>query len=443
MPPPTHTHAHGNGKHDGTSVQRAEVRTIGGIDPWRLGRLLVLAAVVVRLAFCFVVYPKFFAGWTTIGTQYFLDSYREIAVSLVTSGEYRIGPGGPFALHRPPGYTLVLAAAAPTTTAAKALFQIYNAILGGLATLATIRLARDMNLGSARSLAAGAIVSFWPFLVWQAKVTTPENLLLALLPLFAIALRRASVGQSASWAAAAGTLAAAATLTHAQYLGLLFAGVLALLGAGIRRRRPRMIGVFAVVFALTVGAWVERNARHGYVGIATGFGFHYWKGVYSFEILRTDPVSYFRDHDADSTQWLRSIPGLAGIPLINAVRSDPYWNRVLDRLALDDAWNRPTDTLAKVAVKTPLAWVQQQTPLRSLFNALLVLPLLAFALRGARSGRDVIVLWMPVVLLNLAAALVFVEAIPMRYALPWIPLTAILAAKGWPSGTQRRLKTVR
>jgi hypothetical protein len=83
------------------------------IRRWLL--LTVFAAVGLRLLFCLVIYPELLADSSTVGHVYFFDSYREIATSVVTSGEYSLTPDGTPAIHRPPGYLPVLIAAALTS----------------------------------------------------------------------------------------------------------------------------------------------------------------------------------------------------------------------------------------------------------------------------------------------------------------------------------------
>jgi len=62
--------------------------------------ILMGAAVALRWLFCFVVFPHLLAGHSTVGTQYYFDSYREIAASLLQGCGYRLACNGPVALHR-------------------------------------------------------------------------------------------------------------------------------------------------------------------------------------------------------------------------------------------------------------------------------------------------------------------------------------------------------
>jgi hypothetical protein len=76
--------------------------------------ILVAAAVACRWLFCFVVFPHFLAAGSTVGRQYYFDSYREIAASVLQGCGFRLGCDGPPALHRPPGYVVFMLATNPS-----------------------------------------------------------------------------------------------------------------------------------------------------------------------------------------------------------------------------------------------------------------------------------------------------------------------------------------
>ncbi|MHB0970169.1 MAG: ArnT family glycosyltransferase [Thermoanaerobaculia bacterium] len=397
--------------------------------------VLFVAAVAARLLFCFLVFPRYLAPSSTVATTYFFDSYREIATSVLSRGEYELETGVA-ALHRPPGYVPVIMAAAPSSTSSVALFQTYHAILGGLAALMTYLLARAALASRTAALAAGAVVAFWPFLVWESKVTVPENLLVVLTPLLALCLVRAGSRLSWRYAALAGVVAGYTALTHALYQAAIPVAAVALvfMVQAPWRKRAVLATAFLLPAVVLPGSWVTRNSmQSGYDGLATGFGLHYWKGVYSHEILTSNPRDYFRDHEIESTDYVGRMLRARGIDGIesNDERSEAARNELLDRMATAHAIDNPLYTIEKTAAKIPLAWVQQQSPLRSAATGLLLAPLLAAAALGAwLRARALLPLWLSLLALNVAAAMIFVEAMPMRYALPWLPLVAALAAVG-------------
>lgn len=383
----------------------------------------------------------------TVGDEYFFDSYREIATSLVRDGRFALADGTPV-IHRPPGYVPVLLLALPGSGIERFLFQIIHSLLGGAAVFVTYALGRHVLRRARAALVASSIVAFWPFLVWETKVTVPENLLVVLVPLFALALCRLAARVSGRWLLIAGGVAGYAAITHALYQVLIVAGVAAILSTRHPiRTRVASAAAFLLIAVIPVMAWSIRNAAEsGYMGVAAGFGHHYWKGIYNHEVLRRDAIGYFRDHDIAATEWvsdLLRVRGLDGIES-DAERSDPRRNVVLDRLALRHMLAHPLYSVAKTLIKSPLAWIQQQSPVRTLLNAVMVLPLLAGAAFGvARAPRELVPLWIPLILLNLAAGATFVEGMPMRYALPWIPLVAVLllaALQGPRSGAGNALE---
>jgi 4-amino-4-deoxy-L-arabinose transferase-like glycosyltransferase len=404
--------------------------------------ILMGAAVALRWLFCFVVFPHLLAGHSTVGTQYYFDSYREIAASLLQECGYRLACNGPVALHRPPGYVLFMLATNPTDPSHCHLFvQLLNGLLGGVAVWLTFRAAQAWRVGSRGALFAAGIVAFWPFLIWETKVTVPENVMVVLIPAAFLLLARTRASHSAALALALGAAAGATALTHASYQVLVVGVVAALLWPNFEGSPPRRDGSTAhraraavlvvIAFLAVVSPWVARNRRIGFTGIATGFGYHYWKGVYDFDLL-LHHGTYFRDNDIPATEFVDRIlrdRGFEGIDT-NPERSNLEVNRFLDHSAALHMRSHVGYTVAKTLVKMPLAWVQQQTPKRAAVTAVLLLPLFFLAVRGVARRHDLFPIVIPLLVLNAAFASVFVEAIPMRYALPLLPLVAILAGAG-------------
>jgi hypothetical protein len=401
---------------------------------------LIVLAVVVRLAFCYVLYPLYFIGLSTVGGEYFFDSYREIAANVVSGDGFVLDSGVPV-IHRPPGYVMVLAASLPSRPESSPfIFQMWNALFGGMAVLLTFRLARELGIRAQLSLVAALVVALWPFGIWETKVTVPENILVALLPVLALLLLKLYRTASISVAALAGLLGGVVTLFHATYQVLLFLVPMLLILVRAPRLR-RILPVFVLSFSCLVAPWVARNhAVAGYTGISAGFGLHYFKGVYAFDRL-IEGSPYFKDHDVPATEWVSGLLADAGLgPIVtNEARSDPRRNGYLDSRAIDHLLGSPGYTLAKVVIKLPLAWVHQQSAKRSALTAVLLLPLFGLLLMNARrllEPERTLLLGL-MLGINLAVALVFSEAIPMRYVLPLIPLLAVLSMGGLQSHFER------
>lgn len=397
--------------------------------------VLIAVAVLVRLAFCWLIFPQLLAPHSTVGMQYYFDSYREIAAAVLSGAGYRLGIDGPPALHRPPGYVLLLMACDPSDFAHCYLrVQLLQALMGGLAALATFAAALRYGVSSRGALFAGWIVALWPFLIWETKVTVPETLLCTLVAATCWALARLSVRGDLSWSVVCGALVTYAALTHPLYQSLIFIAVLttAVMKISLKRKIAAAVVMFAI-YCVGAGPWIVRNQRIAgyYFGVSSGFGLHYYKGIYNFEAL-IHGRPYFRDNDVPATMWVSSIVRSAGFNGVETdlERSDPVINRFLDTSAMEHLCSHPIYTLAKIVVMMPLAWVHQQTPLRSACNALLVAPFFLLAVTGLRGWRNGFVIAWMLLIVNAAAALVFVQAIPMRYMLPLVPLLAIMSGRG-------------
>jgi 4-amino-4-deoxy-L-arabinose transferase-like glycosyltransferase len=314
--------------------------------------------------------------------------------------------------------------------------HLLHGLLGGLAACLTVVLARRTGLGGRASFLAGGLVAFWPFLIWETKVSVPENLLVALVPGVLLAFVLWHQGNGVGWAALAGALAGWATLTHGLYQVLLPVLLVAVLSVGVPwRRRLAGAAALALAAAAVVTPWTlhTSDAAGRWIGLATGFGHHYLKGLRTFDLLAR-PGDYFTDIEGMLWKEMRSLVAREGFDSRDdtLIRSDPAINRRLDELARADLNARPVAAALRTAVRVPLFWVQQQSVLRAVLTAALLAPLFSLAIRGLRrSGRASD--WTAAAMLlaiNLAAAAVFIEARPMRYALPLIPLLAVLAARG-------------
>ena len=336
-------------------------------------RLLLLAcvALIARLFFCFVLFPRI-AARTTVGELPYFDSYREIAASLVSGDGYRLPSGKP-AMHRPPGYTVLIALCDPTDPARCHIwFKLLHALLGALATIVTFAAAREWGVGVRGATCAALVVALWPFTVWETKVTVPENLLVLLIPLAFLGLKRS--------AALAGAAAAWSALTHGVYPVLALFVVLML----IVMKRFRAAAIAAIVIAIPLACWTARNAHLGFRGLATGYGYHYFRGLYDYQ------QHDLRDHNIEEQDYVSQITVAAGLPSMatDDARSDPTVNKWLDRKATEHLLAHPGLTIVKTLTNMPKAWIRQQTTARSVANALLLLPLLILAAIGLRRDRD-------------------------------------------------------
>lgn len=398
---------------------------------------LVATAVVARWLFAFVLFPTLLHRLGTHGSQRYFDSYRDLAVQLLQGNGYRVAPGAIPTLNRPPGYVLVLLASFPGSDSGFLWFQFWHGLLGGLAVWLTVRMAREWGLSPAGAHFAGYAVALWPFLIWVTKMTVPENLLVALVPGVFWALGRWKGEGRWRWLLLGGLLSGWAALTH----GLYQVFVIAVLATVLLVRRPwrerlAAVGVITICYGVVVGPWAVRNARiAGYaVGAATGFGYHYFKGLYTWEMLRSGGA-YFHDRDAAAERSVAAILATAGFRADErrSPRSDPAINRFLDERARADILARPGAFALRALVRAPLLWLQQNTALRSAATGLLLAPFALLAVAGLWPAwdREHLGLGLALVTVTLVTAGIFPEARPMRYALPLTPLLFFFSARGY------------
>lgn len=396
--------------------------------------VLALVAAVMRWLFCYVVYPSFLSQWSLVGEQYFFDSYRGIAFNLLHGNGYRETAGGILITHRPPGYLPVLMLSFPGAELSHKVFQFWHGMLGALAAVLTWKMARLWGATHKRALVAGYCVALWPFLIWETKVSVPENLLVALVPAVFVALGLWLESRRMLWLVVMSLLAAWLSLTHGIYQVFL---VGPLLGVLLARdlAPPKKVVALAMVGAIwlaLVVPWMQRNERiMGYpVGVAASFGFHYFKGLHNYEVLRQGG-NYFRYLDPEATEAVAQMlvaDGFSLRPDSTEGRSDPEVNRHLGEKARRHLQGNLLYTVQKVVVKMPLGWIVQRSAKRCLMTAILVAPFILLALYRLfwHFDREVIAPLASLLAVNAAAAAVYIEAIPMRYVLPLLPLLFVI-----------------
>jgi len=400
--------------------------------------ILPLVATLVRVFFCFFLFPKYLTSVGTVGTEFLFDNYYEIALSLLAGNGFLLADGT-VVFHRPPLYPILLTLPLALSPGAEwhiSAMQLFNCLLGGLSVYFTILATRIItNKDSKAPLVAGLLVAFWPFGIWITRVTITENLLMALVPLTLFCAVRYIKGNQRRFGIGAGALLGLLCLTHSSYLAFAMGMILAvLIGRNFKIALPQA-GLILLAAVVVVSPWTLRNHSHGFTGIstATGFGLHYFKGWYYFENL-IGPGEYFKNLEVESVIFANSYIVEAGASAIHsdADRSDIEKMKQIDTLAIDHLLENPGLNAIKVSLKAPLMWVRQQSPARAVFNALLLIPLLYFAIVAVRQiGISTSLLFfIPLMSLTAAFSLVFIEDAPMRYALPLFPLLGILAGVG-------------
>jgi hypothetical protein len=402
---------------------------------------IAIFAFVIRLIFCFYLFPVFFYDYGTVGVQYIFDDYYEIARQLLTGKGFSLADGTPV-LHRPPFFSLVLTIPlllSPGLHFDTSSMQIFNALLGSLSVAASMLLTRQLLPGRIGLVCAvGIVTACWPFSIWISKTIIAENLLLFLVPLqfyFLFLCTRESIssGRRTIYAIASGLLAGMLYLTHAGYLAFIGGTLIAILLVA-KKHCILIVPVYLCSLLCIATPWIYRNHSLGYTSpsSATGFGLHYFKGWFYFtELKKGNP--YFLDLEAESALYANNHISSDGLQPVHSGRdrSNPENMKNIDALAKTHLVEHLPENLLKTMIKIPLLWVRQQSATRALVNTTLILPLIVLAgLALCTRRRPFFLLTLPTLTFSAAMALVFIEDAPMRYALPHIPALTTLAAIG-------------
>ncbi|MBN1558597.1 MAG: glycosyltransferase family 39 protein [Lentisphaerae bacterium] len=179
--------------------------------------------------------------------------YVALAARLAGAGRYSLDGQNPTAF-RPPGYPLLLAAAARLGGGIVA-FRLLNFALLGLTLPALFGLVRRQH-GDAAGLLAALLPLGYPVLFYSAGTLYPQTLA-ACLFVTVLALVFGTANPGASRTAGAGLLGGWLVLTVPT-----FGFALALLAAWLSfEKRIRQAALLLAAAALVVAPWVARNAR--------------------------------------------------------------------------------------------------------------------------------------------------------------------------------------
>jgi len=409
--------------------------------------VIVSLAVLIRIVFCFFVFPLYLSTVGTVGSEFLFDNYYEIALSLLNGQGFTLSDGS-VVFHRPPLYSMILALAlvfAPDQSWHISLMQLTNCLLGGGSVLFTMLAVKTWSPNNPKaSIFTGLLVAFWPFSIWITKVTITENLLLALVPLVILLGLKYMKTEKFRDGLGCGAVLGFLCLTHSSYVAFAAGFLLAVfLISSIRTGWSRVL-LILVAAIVVVSPWTLRNHSHGFTSIqtATGFGLHYLKGLYYFDrFLAGD--SYFANLEVASAEYANGfiLENLSLTIDSDKDRSNLGKMQAVDNLARQHLFDNLGFNIAKIAIKSPLMWIRQQSASRATLNFFLLAPLILYASLAIRRERwtTTLLIVTPTLSLTAAFALVFIEDAPMRYALPLFPLLAMLAGAGF-GGIRRRLR---
>lgn len=423
------------------------MRGAGG-RPWPAFGLLVAVALVLRLGFI--------AATAEYVPAHDDRRYARLACSIVVAGQYSMrtpqttrdgcgpmpaGANEPTAF-RAPAYAFFLAGVHAVGDASPGGFwtdgRVANALLGTL-VVALVGLIALQVWGRRVAIAAVALCAVDLPLILVGGPLLSETLFVALvLAAVAAALRCRTAGRPLWWAAGAGALAGAATLTRPAGLVLLLPLALTV---ATRPRRPGAAVALVIAAALTIAPWTARNLveMHAFIPVNTQVG-SWLAGTYN-EQARADP-----QHPAAMQIRVRAFRDLDGLDEVPR-------QRALTRRAISYAAGHP-GYIPEVILRNTMRmlnlegadWWRERGNSTGMpgwaadagaygFWAFALLALLGALTAGARRAPPG--LWMTPVLLF---GVVVIAGSQIRYRAPVEPFLVLLAALAVASlGTDARV----
>ncbi len=397
-----------------------------------LGAVLLLA-LIVRLAYCFVIGPALVKGraadlgWIMVNGRIGTDPYDQIARNLVAGKGY-VDDTGRRNYERAPGYVLFLAGSYRLWGSEPWKVQLLQSVLDTASCLLVFLLAMRVLGDRAVALLAALLYAVYYKMVNMVSRPMSETLYVFLILVFLLLFVESF--PKARFAFAAGAGLGLATLTRP--VTLLFPAVAVVLYLlrgrrdGLRRAVP-----FALAFALTCVYVPLQNYREtGRVFFGLGGGKIMYMGT---AIDYSKPFRGEEQRLVDEIQ--RDAPTFPYEPRVDAA----FGSEALRRIAA-----APWAYAGRVAYRLYLFWVYPDfsTPLMAvkssagLLLSLAVCALAAFGVVAARAAGAAVAPLLSLVLYCYALyALIY--ATP-RYAMPFVPVLFILASAGALAAWRRR-----
>lgn len=410
-------------------------------------------ALLVRLVFCFLVYPPIAQrlGWTGID-----DGHDQLAASLLRGDGFRFAPGLPPNVTTPPGYAFLLAALyAVTGVALDENWRIWitHSLLDVATTALVMAIAARMFGERRPALAAGILYALYPQMLAYCARPYGEVLATFLLATgtwlaveFVAAGDRRDVGETAGGGAAsrraraialtaglAGVFFGLAALVKEK--ALLFPPVLAAALAWRWRRSLRTrwapIGLLVAGALLAVGPWLARGyqvtGKLMPVTSRTGRAVH-WGLVSDYARPDVDAGQVPAPGTPDTAKWAIIYPP--------APEGDSTMSEARSRLERDDALlasslrlvrERPGAFVRSALTKFLAFWYWGQ-PRVIWVNFATQIPLLVLAVWGmALARRRGGAMLVPVLLILYFAGIHTLLVARMRYSLPVMPYVIVFA----------------
>ena len=408
------------------------------MDFARSQRLIVAAAIaglLLRLAFAFLYWNH---KPLTHDEREYLALAHSVSAGRGFTYDARQGTGTTQQFGRAPGYPLFLAvigAGAQDEDAVPARVKIAQSIVGALGVWVIGLLARRAA-GPAAGVAAAAIASLYPPLVWICAYVLSEALystiaLIAVL-LVDLALDRAESTNTGSWMRRGGLLAVASGVAAGAAIlvrpAMLFFLPLAALWLAARRRIALAV-LFLAATLLVVAPWTVRNLRvyDRFVLVASEGGVTFWTG--NHPLARGEG-----DLAANPEIKVAEIAFRAAHPGLTAEELEPlYYHDALGYIAAHPGWW--LGLLVKKAFFTVVPAGPSYTLHSTLYRVSSIASyviLLPFALLGIRAWRRGAHPAEALFLLAASALIVCLLFFPQeRFRIPVIDPTLIVCAGIW------------
>jgi 4-amino-4-deoxy-L-arabinose transferase-like glycosyltransferase len=402
----------------------------------------------VRLLFATVIVPRL-EHRANVGSD--PDRYAELAASLLDRGELGFNaPGASPTSLRGPAFPSWLAAGMFAGGRSARWLAFWVSVPGLMAALALV-IMLGRSHGRSAGIAAGLLCAAHPLACFVSARVLPDEFYGAFLLLGLMAWQRSmrSVREQhvLAWAALAGVLLSAASLTRVTAVGAVL--LLVVTGVLARPRRWLASAVVALVATGLLGAWSWRTSalvgRPAFVESLGGYNF--WLGE------AADRYGFAADFGGARARAHELMAREAGT---QETRSPSFWYGTLSPPDARDFNDRLVGAALRRIVSGPFSyarrcasgflwfWTRAETASRTMQYAVLSLPLVALSVFGSwrltrqpHPGTPPAGLVVGIILVHVA---IYAAICPMaRYSVQVYPLMCYLAGAAFSGGVRQRV----
>jgi 4-amino-4-deoxy-L-arabinose transferase-like glycosyltransferase len=398
-------------------------------------------AVAIKAILLFGLFPylhaQFFQHYSS---ESFSDGYHQIALNLVQGNGYRMYPDASLTMLRTPGYVLLLALIFAVFGKHLIVVQVVNVVFSSITAVLTHVLARRAGLSRTPAIIAALVFFYHPGTLIAETRGGVECMLTLCLAASVLCALMAIERQKLADFVSAGMLNGLAMLVKSSVAPVLPVLFLYSMWRApdwfLRRKLLAGMVICGLATVLVMTPWVVRNYRLSgeFVPTMTLEGMAVFQGSYVIKHLDSN-FEFFEifNHASDEQTAIARSMGLRTIGWFfiqfAAVEDEVLFYRELGRRGLDQYRREPRLILQGIIHNTWYFWVGGRTHQATIFNIVLVLPLLALSgiglKAGIRMGLDVF----PFIMVTLAFMIPHLLILAVaRYHIPVIPFIAILAA---------------